>query len=160
MLERRQKEATDGEKEKYKAVLNVSYMSEDDDMTDEEGWRHLKLTWRADDVTKFFRELDQRSKTNKKEHLPERTKRTASGVSTLRPPKNAPAWSIKPKSPDTVTETPMPRNAERGRGLRLRGGRKSNDSTSSRQRKNQPSSHNPRREIIFSRDDILSDVVQ
>ena len=54
-------------------------MSEDDDMTDEEGWRHLKLTWRADDVTKFFRELDQRSKTNKKEHLPERTKRTASG---------------------------------------------------------------------------------
>ena len=56
---------TDGEKEKYKAVLNVSYMSEDDGMTDEEGWHHLKLTWRADDITKFFRELDQRSKTNK-----------------------------------------------------------------------------------------------
>ena len=136
-------------------MLNVGYMSEDDDMANEEGWRHLKLTWRADDTTKFFRELDQRSKTNKKEHLPERTKRTASGVSTLRPPKNATAWSIKPKSPDTVTETPMPRNTERGRG-----GRKSNDSTSSRQRKNQPSSHNPRRKIIFSRDDILSDVVQ
>lgn len=73
MLERRQKEATDEEKQKFKSMLNVNYMSEDDDVTDEEGWCHLKLTWRANDVTRFFRELDQRSNANK-EYLAERIK--------------------------------------------------------------------------------------
>ncbi len=54
LLENRQKEATKEETKQYAPVLNINYMSEDEDLSDGEGWQHLKLTWRADAATKFF----------------------------------------------------------------------------------------------------------
>ena len=37
-----------------------------EDVSDGEGWRHLELTCRADNVTKLFRTLDDRAATKKK----------------------------------------------------------------------------------------------
>ena len=128
-------------------------MFEDEDVSDGEGWRHLQLTWRADGVTKFFYELDERSQKNKKEYVSERTKRVKTGESTLRPPKNAPVWAIKQRA-----ETPLPTNPVRGRGLRTRGGRKSTDSRSSANTESDRPM-NSRRGINFSRDNVLNNVL-
>ena len=82
MLDRRRKEATEEEIRQYESVLNIKYMSEDENVADGEGWHHLKLTWRYDDVTNFFYELDKRSETAKKEFQVEKTPRTQSGILT------------------------------------------------------------------------------
>lgn len=96
-------------------------MSEDEDASDGEAWRHFELTLRADNVTMFFQELDERSATNKKDYMAERTKRTKSWISTLPPPRNAPAWVFKQSSAENTHETPLARNQGRGRGVRARG---------------------------------------
>ena len=49
------KVATRDENKKYEAVFKIEYMSEDEDRTDGEGWCHLKLSWRSDEFTNFFR---------------------------------------------------------------------------------------------------------
>ena len=56
-LERR-KEATEDEYQKFGPFLKIDYMSEDMDASDGDGWCHLKLNWRADEVTKLFDTLD------------------------------------------------------------------------------------------------------
>ena len=113
-------------------------MSEDEDVPGGEGWRHLELSWRSDELTKFFRGLDERTELKKKEHMSERTKRTHFGISTLRPPKNAPAWAINPTLVDetAASETPLSRNRGRGRrGIRVRGGRSLRDARGSANRR-------------------------
>ena len=133
-------------------------MSEDENVTDGEGWRHLKLTWRSDDVTNFFYVLDKRSETAKKEFQVERTPRTQSGISTLHSPKNAPDWAIK----ITHDNTPLTRNPGRGGGIRTRGGRKLTEmrGSTSDVRATPTNERYQRRGINFSRDNILNDVVQ
>ena len=154
MLDRRRKEATEEEIGKFERVLNINYMSEDENATVGEGWRHLELTWRSDDVTKFFYELDKRSESAKKEFQVERIPRTQSGISTLRAPKNAPDWAIKTIQDDT----PLTRNPGRGRGIRTRGGRKSAEKRGLTTYQTATRETNQRRGINFSRDDILNDV--
>ena len=81
---------TEKETEDFGEILKVEYMSEDEDDTVGEGWRHKELSWRSDYVTEFLRKLDVRVQQSKKEFVKERTKRTSSGVSTKKAPKDAP----------------------------------------------------------------------
>ncbi|XP_028417944.1 uncharacterized protein LOC114544589 [Dendronephthya gigantea] len=121
LLERRLKVVTDEEQEEFGAILKVGYMSEDEDDTDGEGWRHLELPWRANNVTQFLRTLDSRIKDTKKEFMKERTKRTSSGLSFKKAPKDAPTWAVKQS---LRTEFNKSASASRGgTALRTRGGR-------------------------------------
>jgi hypothetical protein len=50
------------EQEKFGAALEVEHMSEDTDASGGEGWRLMKLNWRADDLTQFFSYVGQSGK--------------------------------------------------------------------------------------------------
>ena len=93
------KEATDEERERFGRVLKVEYMSEDEDAENGEGWCHLKLNWRSETVSKFFRLLDSRAKAKKKTHMSQTTKRTKIGLSNKRAPNNAPERALNPAQP-------------------------------------------------------------
>ena len=71
-MERRLKVATEEEKKEFGAALKLENMSEDEDTADGDGWRHLQLTWRTNEVTQFFRTLDNRANRMKKDNLKER----------------------------------------------------------------------------------------
>jgi hypothetical protein len=121
LLERRLKVATEEEQEEFGAALKVEYMSEDADASDGEGWCHMKLNWRADDLTHFFRMLDNRANERRKDHVKERTKRTRSALSRKRAPNDAPAWAVKPVETAEIAG-PVNTNRTRGRGIRTHGG--------------------------------------
>jgi hypothetical protein len=53
---------TNEEQEKYGPTLTVRYMSEDEDESEGEGWRHMELPWRSNELTQFFRTLHDRLK--------------------------------------------------------------------------------------------------
>ena len=152
-MDRRRKEATEEEIGKLERALNINYMSEDENATDGEGWCHLKLAWRSDDVTKSFYELDKRSVSAKKEFQVKRTPRTQSGISSFCT-KNAPDWAIKTIQDDTT----LTRNPGRGRGIRTRGGQKSAETRGLTSYQRATRETYQRRGINFSRDDILNDV--
>lgn len=134
-------------------------------VADGEGWRHLELSWRSDELTKFFRGLDEITELKKKEHMSERTKRTHFGISTLRPPKNAPSWAINPTFvfEQAVSETPLSRNRGRGRrGIRVRGGRSLRDSRGPVNRTDNrqitPDTAQLRRGLKYSANEVLDQV--
>ena len=80
-------------------------MSEDADGSDGDGWCHLKLNWRADEVTNRFNTLDDRASEKKKmteTKMTETTGRTKFGNSTNQPRKNAHQWAIKPTATPSV----------------------------------------------------------
>ncbi|CAB4045462.1 Hypothetical predicted protein, partial [Paramuricea clavata] len=124
LLERRLKVVTNEEQKKYAPTLTVEYISKDEDESEGEGWRHMELPWRSDELTQFFRTLDDRLKETKKEYAKDRTRRTKLGVSNKKAPKNAPAWAVKDVEP--VQHARGDRPTARGRGalgVRQRGGR-------------------------------------
>ncbi|CAB4012426.1 Hypothetical predicted protein [Paramuricea clavata] len=120
LLEMRLKVATEEEQEEFGAALKVEYISEDADASDG-GWCHMKLNWRADDLTQFFGTLDIRANERRKDHVKERTKRTHSALSRKRAPNDAPAWAVKPVETAEIAG-PVNTNRTRGRGIRTRGG--------------------------------------
>ena len=116
-MDRRIKEATDEERERFGRVLKVEYMSEDED-AENGGWCHLKLNWRSETVSKFFCLLDSRAKAKKKPHMSQTTKRTKIGLSYKRAPNNAPEWALKPAQPKP-TESRSAKNNMSGKNLVL-----------------------------------------
>ena len=93
-MERRLKVVTNEEQEKYGPTLTVRYMSEDEDESEGEGWRHMELLWRSNELTQFFQTLHDRLKLTKK-YAKDLTRRTQLGVSNKKASKSAPAWAVK-----------------------------------------------------------------
>lgn len=121
-MERRLKVVTEKEQEEFGPILKVEYMSEDEDDTDEEGWRHMELSWRSNDITQFLRTLDNRITETKKEFMQERTKRTSTRISSNSLPKDAPAWAVKQFLP-TEHDNHSTSGARGGSALRAQRGR-------------------------------------
>ena len=151
LLERRLKVATEKEKEEFGAALKLQYMSEDEDTAGGDGWRHLQLTWRTE-VTQFFRKLDNRANRMKKDNLKERTKRTCTGISKKRAPKDAPTWALKPTSRN---EIPHPACSTRtpGGGVRTCGGGSGRGAETE-------SRSSARRAITYSADDVVNSLTE
>lgn len=114
---------TEEEQEGFGQILKVEYMSEDEDDTVGGGWRHMELSWRSDEVTQFLRTLDNRAEESKKEFVKERTKRTCSGISAKKAPKDAPSWAVKQVQRTEHISDQLASSAREGPAIRTRGGR-------------------------------------
>ena len=175
LLERRRKEATEDEYQKFGPVLKIDYMSEDADASDGDGWCHLKLNWRADEVTKLFDTLDDRARGKRKEYMSEPTGRTKVGSSTKQPPKDAPQWAIKPtvtpslRMPEATQRHSQARSGAtpgRGtgrRGARTRGARNSSQTRTFSGRRNvanqSTSRETARKGINYSTQEVVSAIL-
>ena len=152
LLERRLKVATEEERKEFGPALKLEYMTEDEDTAGGDGWRHLQLTWRTNEVTQVFRTLDNRANRMKKDNLKERTKRTCPGVSKKCALKDAPTWAVKPTSRNEIPR-PACSTRTRGGGIRTCGGGSGRGvETESRS--------SARRAITYSADDVVNSLTE
>lgn len=91
------------EKNKYKQVMDIAYMSSDHSYSDEEHGSVFvspKLAWRSDYVDRLLGALDKKHQSS----LSKRSKRMErnrycdeDNISDRNPPRNAPNWAINPE---------------------------------------------------------------
>ena len=117
------KVATRDENKKYEAVFKIEYMSEDEDRTDGEGWCHLKLSWRSDELTNFFRCWTREPDKKKGAHA-WTNKKNENGIVDKASTKRRPSMGIKGEEKNMYIRTSGANEASRvnRRGLRTRGG--------------------------------------
>ncbi|XP_070549611.1 uncharacterized protein [Ptychodera flava] len=99
-LQRRKKMMTDDERKEYASVMTIQYVSSDDD--DEaapgggvsEKLYRKKLPWRSENLSKLFKNLDDRYQDKTAGHNILRKEIIFKGISDTPPPENAPDLAI------------------------------------------------------------------